>query len=49
MTNGNEPQYYGPGDMFVGAIVVVAAHHFEFTEAAPGSVTFMEAHPEYFA
>ena len=49
MTNGNEPQYYEPRDVGVGAVIIVNGHHFELTDAAPGSITFMEAHPEYFA
>lgn len=47
--NGNEPIYYGPQDIGVGAMIVVKGHHFELTEAAPGSATFMDAHPEYFS
>lgn len=49
ITKGNEPIYYGPLDIGVGAILVVNGHHFEMTEAAPGSSTFMTAHPEHFS
>jgi len=48
-SNGNEPEYYGPKEVYVGSSLVINGHHFEVTEAAPGTVTFMEAHAEYFA
>jgi len=47
-SNGNEPIYYDLKDVFVGATLVINGHHFELTEAAPGTATFMAAHAGHF-
>ena len=42
------PEYYGPQDFYIGAIVQVFGHQFKIVNADRYVLTFMEQHAEQF-